>query len=370
MAGSRDERRQRGDEQERRSSHRHARIAPVALGPNQPGARPYRGGAGIARFRRTPSGAASADEWTPEDFVASTTEVFAGGGVGLTTLPNGVVLRDDLALAPAAYLGDQHLAAFGADARLLVKLLDTRERLFVHYHPSTAFARQRLAHASGKTEAWIIVATDPPAFAYLGFHRDVGEDELLDWFERQDVTAMLAAMNRVELAPGDTLYVPAGLPHSIGPGVTLVELQQPVDLSIIVEYDGFPGLDAASSLLGLDARTAFSDLDRSTVTAERLARLSSSRPVRTESDAAVTPLFPAEADEYFRADLIEVDAEVTLDAGFSVLVVLEGEGELGWDGRAVRIVAGQTLLVPHAAGRIGLRGEVSVLRCRPPAARL
>jgi mannose-6-phosphate isomerase len=307
----------------------------------------------------------------PEDFVASATEVFAGGGVGLTVLPDGTTLRDAIAADALGYLGNEHVRAYGDDPKLLVKLLDTRERLFAHYHPGTGFARDVLGRASGKTEAWIIVAADGPAYAYLGFRREVSADEVLDWFRRQDVPAMLAAMNRVDLAPGDTLHVPAGMPHSIGPGITLVELQQPVDLSILIEYDGFPGLDANGAVLGLDVATALSDLDRSPVSTARLTELASSRPSTEHGGVSVTPLFPAEADAVFRADRISIRSEdeaVQLDPGYAVVVVLEGAGVLEWDAGETMLAAGDTVLVPYAAGTTTLRGQLTVLRCRPPAA--
>ncbi|WP_243063706.1 class I mannose-6-phosphate isomerase [Humibacter sp. RRB41] len=342
-------------------------ASPVLLAPNRPPARPYRGGVGIERFRGIDPESDRGAVWMPEDFVASTTEVFAGGGVGLTTLENGTTLRDAVAADPNLYLGGDHIAAFGADPMLLVKLLDTRERLFVHYHPSTSFARDVLAHASGKTEAWIIVATDGPGYAYLGFSRPVSETEVLRWYATHDVDGMLAAMNRVQLAPGDTLFVPAGMPHSIGEGITLVELQQPVDLSIILERNGFPIADA-DALLGLDAATAFSDLDRDVVSRDRLSELSSRRTTRTTGDAQTTPLFPTEADAFFRADRIDSHGSITLEPDYSVLVVLDGDGELQWVDETLPLTAGATVLVPFGAGETVVRGTVAVLRCRPPAA--
>lgn len=339
----------------------------MVLGPNRPAARPYRGGAGILRFRGLPANHDATAERMPEDFVASATEIFAGGGVGLTMLPDGTSLRDDFAAHPLDYFGEEHVGAFGADPMLLVKLLDTRERLFVHYHPSDAFARESLAHASGKTEAWIIVAVDDGVgHAYLGFDRDVGQDELLGWFERQDVPAMLAAMNRVELRPGDTLHVPAGMPHSIGPGITLVELQQPVDLSILVEYDGYPDLDREAALLGLDAGTALSNLNGSAVSDDRLVELRSSRITRLLGETEVTDLFPEEADAVFQAQRVSIHGSFDFDAAFCVLVVLEGEGVLEWNDGALVLSHGQTILVPFAAGRLTLRGTLTVLRCMPP----
>jgi len=346
----------------------HDLLAPVVLGPNQPDGRPYRGGAGIARLR----GIAQTSEFTPEDFVASTTEVF-GGGAGLTVLPNGRTLLQEIADDPTGYLGAVHVARFGADPALLVKLLHTGERLFVHFHPDAAFASAHFGLERGKTEAWIVVATEGDACAYLGFTRDVDEVEVQRWVAEQDIDAMLDAMNRVELRPGDTLFVPATLPHAIGSGVTLVELQEPVDLSILLEYRGFNGLTAQSALLGLDQRTALADLDRREWDAQRLATLTASRAGADTGTAtgtvraAATSLFPEAADVYFRAERLRVDGgAMRLDAGFSIIVVLDGSGVLTTDVGSLDLVVGMTVLIPFSAGAVELAGSLEAIRCMPP----
>ena len=61
---------------------------------------------------------------------------------------------------------------------------------------------------------------------------------------------MLAAMNRFAVEPGDVVYVPAGLPHAIGPGVMLTELQEPTSFSVLAEHVTF-GLDDDQATLGL-----------------------------------------------------------------------------------------------------------------------
>ena len=53
-------------------------------------------------------------------------------------------LRDAVAADPEGFLGADHVARFGADPALLVKLLDAGERLPVHDHPDDAFAREHL----------------------------------------------------------------------------------------------------------------------------------------------------------------------------------------------------------------------------------
>ncbi|MFP3589921.1 hypothetical protein SCB29_40900, partial [Paraburkholderia sp. SIMBA_055] len=78
------------------------------------------------------------------------------------------------------WLGAEHVAAFGDDTALLVKILHTGERLFNHAHPDAGFAEAHLGVGRGKTEAWIITDTGDGGTAdvWLGWNRDVTEDEI------------------------------------------------------------------------------------------------------------------------------------------------------------------------------------------------
>lgn len=322
-------------------------LAPILLGPNQPPARAYRGGAGIRELR----GEGSADAHTPEDFVASTTCTFGSDIVGLSHLPDGELLRDAIAAAPEAWLGEEHVARFGTDTALLVKLLHTGERLFNHAHPDAAFAAAHLGVARGKTESWIITATGERATAdvWLGWNRDVSAAELADWFDRQDTDGMLAAMNHVEVRAGDVVHVPAGTPHSIGEDIMLVELQEPVDLSIILEYAPFPALDRAMALLGLTPDTALRAVDTRRADPESFL-----------SRVADGSFLPRAADPFYRAERMRGGS--VLDPGFSVLVVLDGSGTLG----GAPISRGATAVIPYGAGAVALDGDLVAIRCRPP----
>jgi mannose-6-phosphate isomerase len=326
---------------------------PVLLGPNQPIRRPYRGGAGIARLR----GLEHVRDDVPEDFVGSTTEVASGGGVGLTVMPDGRTLREHIRFDPEAYLGPRHVAAFGAEPALLVKVLDTAQRLFVHFHPDDAFANRHLGSRFGKTEAWYVI--DGVGEAFLGFDREVDPDEVASWVARQDVDAMLSALNRIPVRPGDSLLVPGGVPHAIGAGITLVELQEPTDFSILLEWTGYP-IGPEDGHLGLGFDTALTALDRSRWDADRLAALSG----RRASLAGVSQLFPPDADPFFRAE--HVVAPAVFPAAYSLLVVLAGQGELLCDLDTLPLRRGSVVLVPYAAGDIELTGTLQAVRCLPP----
>ena len=324
------------------------------LRANQPPDRFYAGGSRIAAFR----GVQVQSHRVPEDWVASTTTLFGERMLGLSTLPGGDLLADAITRDPQDWLGPAHVRAFGADSALLVKLLDAGQRLPVHAHPDGAFATEhlgRLGSSHGKTEAWIMLE---PATVHLGFTRDVSADELARWTDTQDVDSMLEAMHAVPLLRGDAVLVPAGLPHAIGEGAFLVELQEAVDLSILLEWDGFDIDGRKDGHLGLGFGTALAAVDRRGWSRDEVDAL------RGAGGDVVGDLLPAAA-RFFRASRSRGD--VDCDAGYSVLVVVAGSGLLVGAGESHQLHAGQTLVVPFSAGPMSIRGaDLDVLRCRPP----
>lgn len=328
--------------------------SPVHLAANQPADRFYRGGTRIRSFR---SQAAEGDR-VPEDWVGSTTTLFGEKGAGLSRLPDGTLLVNEVAANPGAWLGADHLRVFGADTMLLVKLLDAGERLPVHLHPEGAFARTRLGVPHGKAEAWYILEGGS---VHLGFRREVSEDELARWVETQDVKTMVAAMHTVDVGPGDSVYVAPGMPHAIGAGIFLVEVQEPEDLSILLEWKGFAIDGRQDGHLGLGFPAALLAADRRKWTAAGIEGLI------VRSGAGPGMLVP-DAGRYFRLERHSVDDSAMLDAGFSVLIVLDGEGSATTtQGSTFHLRRGDTMLLPHEAGDVTLHGKLTLVRCRPPA---
>lgn len=338
-----------------------APAAPIRLQSNRPTPRPYRGGAEIERFRGV---APSGDEWAPEDFLGSTVTTFGSDHDGLTRI-DGVPLRDLIMNDPVGFLGAEHVDRFGADPRLLCKLLHTGERLFVHAHPDMEFARRHLGADVGKTEAWIVLSVDESerGRAWLGFREDVVSDRLESWFEAQNPGEILNALNEIELHPGDTLFVPAGVPHAIGAGVLLVELQEPADLSVILEYAPFERLAREDGLLGLDARTALSSISRTGFTPEEIAEALGSLPA--DRHAA---LLPDAARPFFRAESISLasGSPIQFRPEYAVLVVTGGHGTLSAGPETTALQAGDVVLIPHGVGSTRLAGDLRAIRCLPP----
>ncbi|MEV0089772.1 class I mannose-6-phosphate isomerase [Saccharopolyspora sp. NPDC050642] len=333
-------------------------AVPIALPANQP-RQFYRGGASIAALRGSDD-----REFGPEDWVASTTTRFGQAESGLSRLPDGRLLRDAVTADPERWLGAEHVAAFGDSTALLVKLLDAGQRLPVHCHPSDAFAQQHLGSRFGKTEAWIVVGTSGAnPVVYLGFREDVAPETVAHWVATQDSSAMLGSLNEIPVRPGDTVHVPAGTPHAIGEGVFIVELQQPTDFSITLEWQGFLA-DAEGAFLGMDRQTALETVNRDGFGDAALDSLIKRTADRSEPRV---PLLADDAAPFFRAERLHGGVE--LEPSFGVLIALDGSGKLRTDGGAeLPLHRGSTAVIPHSAGAARLEGDVTVVHCRPPAA--
>ena len=328
---------------------RRSPAEPISLGPNQI-PRFYKGGSRIAAFRGLPP----AGDDAPEDWVASSTPVHGEDEVGLTRLGDGTRLLDRFARDPEAFFEPEHRERFGDDSVLLLKLLDAGERLPVHVHPDDAFATSELDVSHGKTEGWVILDAAPGAVVHLGFSRNLDEDELGALVAGQEPERILSQMNRLSVAAGDSIFVPAGLPHAIGEGILLLELQEPSDLSLLLEWRGL--MSETEAFLGLSPEVALQAVTRSRLLNRDVDRL---RERRGRS------LFPPEADGFFRADLIE--GSDPLEPSFSVLVVYEGTGALRSEFIEVPVERGATVLVPFAVGETELTGSCRAIRCRPPS---
>ena len=297
----------------------------------------YSGGALIGRLRGEPE----EDGDTPEDWIGSVTLAHNPGKndplEGLTRLADGRLLRDVVAADVGTWLGDAHIARYGTSTGLLVKLLDSAERLPVHAHPDRAFARDVLGSPFGKTETWVVVATrDASAEVWVGLREAIAEEDYLRLIREQDTHALLGTLNRVRVRAGDTVYVPAGLPHALGAGVLIAELQEPTDFSLLCEWEGFP-IRPEDSHLGLGWERAVQALD-----------LEAHEPVLTLPDAARA---------FFWADGVGEPA-----GRFCVLLVLAGQGYI--DGSPAG--PGDAFAVPARAETLAVEGDLELLRCLAP----
>jgi mannose-6-phosphate isomerase len=112
--------------------------------------------------------------------------------------------------------------------QLLVKYLFTSEKLSVQVHPSDDQAEAAGLGRQGKEECWLVLSAEPGATLGIGFDAPLAAGAMR-------AAALDGSIERLmtwhAVAPGDFFYIPAGTVHAIGPGVSLIEIQQNSDIT-------------------------------------------------------------------------------------------------------------------------------------------
>ncbi len=354
---------------------------PILLGPNRV-YRFYQGGKLIDQMRGEP---VPRDTDYPEDWVGSITPANnpgtshpPGEGLSTVTLPSGeqTTLQAILERFPEQALGAEHVARYGASSGLLVKLLDSSIRLPIHCHPTRPFARQHFDSIFGKTEAWIVLETreipgvDP--YIMLGFREGVEKQTFRRQVERQEIADMKAGLHRVPVKPGDVFYVKAGLPHAIGEGVFLVELQEPTDFSIVAEWEGFP-IDPQDAHIGLGWDTAIDCFDFTHYRPQQLLDEYRLAPqlLRQERDGEEWQLLGGKTAPYFSGTRLITQREMSVDGhGFYIGVVTRGSGVLSGEFGDIRLQRGDSFVCCAAVDQHAVVSDgdeaLEIVRCLPP----
>jgi mannose-6-phosphate isomerase len=114
-----------------------------------------------------------------------------------------------------------------ADYPLLVKVIQADADLSVQVHPYDEYAAAH-EHSRGKTEAWYVTAAKPGAAVIAGLTGEYAPEELRAAIAENRLEPYL---RRITVAPGDLVYLPAGLVHALTGGIRVVEVQQSSDVT-------------------------------------------------------------------------------------------------------------------------------------------
>ncbi len=110
---------------------------------------------------------------------------------------------------------------------LLIKTIYTREKLSIQVHPDDAYGQSH-GVSGGKEECWYILDAEPGASLGIGTIVPMDAETL----RRSALNGELEQLvDWKPVAPGDFYFIPAGTVHAIGAGISLVEVQQNVDIT-------------------------------------------------------------------------------------------------------------------------------------------
>ena len=275
--------------------------------------RTYLGGKHIDTFCGKENGA---DSFFPEDWTASLIKAYNPG-------------REEI-VEGYGYLSDGRMVRDlpGIELRCLVKLLDSAERLVIQVHPTKAFAKEYFKSDFGKTECWYFLDCDEDACVYLGFKKGITPEAWRDVFDRQDIPSMLDMLHRIPVKKGDCVFVDGGLPHAIGKGCFMIEIQEPSDLMGVTERKTPSGREIADAKIhgGIGVDNMMKMFHYEGFETSDILNAHFQKP-RT-CDVGVECLVDGERTEKFSLYALSDGAKLCPEYTSGVVIVTEGEGIL------------------------------------------
>lgn len=238
---------------------------------------------------------------------------------------------------------------------LLIKKITANDALSVQVHPDDTYAKEREG-CNGKTEMWYILDCEPGAYLYYGLKHKITANEFLKRINNGTITEVC---QKVSVKKGDVFYIPAGLVHAIGKGITVAEIQQSSNITYRV-YD-YKREDANHKQRELH-------IDQAAAVAGFLPPLQGHRPMgnpRQKDGYTGTLLVQC---PYFAVKRYEIQKHFSGEIGerFAVLHVIEGSGVLKIGDEQISLKEGECLYLPQQMGTYNITGTLNILMSEVP----
>ncbi|HBE01645.1 MAG TPA: hypothetical protein DC049_04120, partial [Spirochaetia bacterium] len=165
--------------------------------------------------------------------------------------------------------------------------------------------------------------------------------------------------------------VDAGMPHAIGPGLTLLEIMEPTDYTIHPEkYFLKRELPASKRFGGLPPEQAMKLFDCPVYTNKELTGLFRPKPELLTSchDAAIYRLLPQSHHGYFRVQLVQIHGEWQQrpEDCFRVLFVKQGTVQITYRTQTLFGRAGDSFFLPFSVSECRMAGQAEIAVIMPP----
>jgi mannose-6-phosphate isomerase len=216
------------------------------------------------------------------------------------------------------------------DFPVLLKFIFPTDKLSIQVHPDDAYAatNEPAAGGRGKTEMWYVVSAEPGARLLAGLKPGVSRQKFLAALADRTLEELFQSH---EVRAGDTFFIPAGMPHTIGPNMVICEVQEYSDLTYrIYDYDR---RDAKGRLRELHIEKALEVMNfNSGAGGKVVLRPQLIRNKKVGEFLVDCPYFSASTFEF--GQRIHMSMVPKLPERFSLWVFLAGEGAIGWSSSA------------------------------------
>jgi mannose-6-phosphate isomerase len=241
-----------------------------------------------------------------------------------------------------ALLGAKAISRTGTRFPVLIKLLDCAQWLSLQVHPNDKQAIELEGpNQFGKTEAWHILDSEPDAKLIAGLKPNTSPEALAESIRNGTIIDHVQYAN---VKQGDTVFMPAGTLHALGPGLLVYEVQQTSDWTYRVYDWGRPATEQRPLHIEKSIRVTRADF---TAPIKPLPTLGDgTRHTRVECDYFTLELLSAETNT------IELD---TKGETFHAITVIEGRAVLQTEAVSVELDRFQTAVVPSDVRRYRFR---------------
>jgi mannose-6-phosphate isomerase len=345
--------------------------------------RSYNGGKLIEQWQGL---ANPADNDKPEEWLASVVEArnknyIPGEGLSTVVLADGTTakLTDLIKADSEGFLGKGHVAKYGVHTAVLTKVLDAAVRLSIQVHPTKAYAREYFKSDYGKTEAWYIMGgreiDGEPPYVLAGFKPGVTHEQWKQYFDEQDIDGMINALHKFYVNPGEVFLIEGGLPHAIGSGCFLIEIQEPTDYTMRVERKTFDGSTLPDMLChqGVGFEAMLDCFTYEGLSKDDTFKKYSKQPkiLFKDENAEVVGLISDEDTSCFTMTKLNISGSYKLqDASFKTLIILKGSGRFLHGDEIIDIKQGNTYFIPAALAEVNIESNsdepLKIIACYPP----
>lgn len=221
---------------------------------------------------------------------------------------------------------------------LLAKFIFPDEKLSVQVHPDDDYARQNEAAAGGvgKTEMWYIISARKGAEVRVGLKSGVNRES----FRRAIADGRAEeCLEHVAVHAGDAIFVPAGTVHTIGPGMTICEIQQNSDITYRV-FD-FNRLTPEGKSRELHFDKSMDVIRFGEQHGRKMARAE-----RNETHNAVHMLVECPYFAVMKSVFSRPEHRTKPVGLMEVLIVIEGTGKIDASDAEIEYAAAQAWLIP------------------------
>ncbi|MDR3138230.1 MAG: hypothetical protein LBT95_00990 [Treponema sp.] len=313
-------------------------------------------------------------------------------GCSEVTLPDGkrMFLFEAIALDPPRVLGKAHTDLHGTNMGVLVKYLDAQEPYILQAHPTREWAKKMWSSDFGKEESWYVIGLRddvPQPYILLGFKEGITRKDWEALYYQDDLAGLEELCHAIPVSVGDAFFVGGGVPHALGTGCFVIEVQEPSDITVVPIRQQellkrFAGWTADKP--GARPPRPFEDdavYDEKTLGAfvyegcpaeENLKRRRILPKIIRRGDWGKEYfVIGPEQTSYF--SFTRLDAAGTTDircTGFPQIgIVLEGSGTILFDGGTMPVKRGDEIFFPWHIPGAQVQGEFSLVLCHPEGAK-